>query len=182
MNASVVLLFALSLFQATGQHSPIVSSARELEVKSAFLFNFLKYVEWPASRAADTNAPLIVGIPGNDPITSHLRKIAQGRTVNGRSLEIRSLAGRENVDGIHVLWVGAIRGKQEEDWLCSVAGKNVLTIGETEAFTQKGGIITFVMEGDKIRFDVNMKAARRQGVMVRAQLQKLARKLNRADE
>jgi hypothetical protein len=161
---------------AAGADVPIV---KEHEVKAAFAYNFLKFVEWPASRLQETNAPLVIGVVGNGPIRAALEDAVRNRQIHGRPLLVKAVETPEDARTAHLLFVTASEDKRLGDWLPALAGSGVLTVGESAAFAQQGGIITFVPEGDKLRFEINMDSAKRAGLNVSAQLQKLARAIRK---
>ena len=152
-----------------------VVNAKEHEVKAAFLYNFLKFVEWPAARFQETNAPLVIGVVGTSPITAALEATVRNRTINGRPLVVKAVKTPEEARAVLSLFVPGSEDERLEAWLTSLNGSSVLTVGESAAFAKQGGIINFVLDGDKLRFEINMDVARRAGLKISAQLQKLAR-------
>jgi hypothetical protein len=152
---------------------------KEHELKAAFLYNFTKFIEWPTNRFQNANAPFVVAVAGNSPCTAELEKIAKERKVSGREIIIKRVATAEAVGDAHVLFMPASEDARGKDWLAALRGRNVLTIGESELFGKQGGIINFLVEGEKIRFEVNMDQADASGLKVSAQLQKLAKTVRR---
>lgn len=148
---------------------------REHALKAAFLYNFTKFVEWPTNSFRDTNAPFVVAVVGNSPCTAELEKIAKERKLNGRNIIIRAVTDVESIQDAQALFIAASADSRLKDWLAAVRGRNVLTIGESELFWKQGGTINFLIEGEKIRFEINMDQAEAAGLKVSAQLQKLAK-------
>jgi hypothetical protein len=152
---------------------------REHELKAAFVYNFTKFVEWPSGSFPGTNAPFVVAVAGHSPCTAELEKIAKERKINGRQMIIKKVVTFDAAQDAQALFVSVSEDSRSRDWLAAVRGRSVLTIGESELFCKQGGVINFLLEGEKIRFEINMDQAEASGLKVSAQLQKLARKVLR---
>jgi hypothetical protein len=150
---------------------------KEYQVKAAFLYNFTRFVEWPAGRFADDASPIVIGVLGQNPFGDELEKAIAGRTVNGRSIMAKSVTAAEEISGVHILFVPA--GAENRVPAAVWQNTGILTVGETEAFAAPGGTITFVREGDKVRFAINLGSAERSGLKLSAQLLKLATAVRR---
>jgi hypothetical protein len=148
---------------------------KEHELKAAFVYNFTKFVEWPSSSFRDTNAPFVVAVAGHSPCTAELEKIAKERKLIGRQMIIKKVATFEAAQNAQALFISASENSRSKDWLAAVRGRSVLTIGESEPFCKQGGVINFLLEGEKIRFEININQAEAAGLKVSAQLQKLAK-------
>lgn len=157
---------------AFGAETPAL---KEYELKAAFLYNFTKFVEWPSRSFPDANAPFVVVVAGNSPCAVELEKIAKERKINGRHMLVKRATTFEAAHDAQALFISASEDSRAKDWLSAVRGRSVLTIGESDSFCRQGGIINFVLEGQKIRFEINMEQAETAGLKVSAQLQKLAR-------
>jgi len=151
------------------------SVTREYQLKVAFLYNFTKFVEWPANSSDGTAEPIVLGIAGKGPHAAELEEVVRNRTVNGRKLVVKTVETPEAAKGVHVLFLPASEDARLAEWLGAVRGACTLTVGESGAFAQSGGTINFVVEGDKVRFEVNEDAAEQAGLKVSSQLLKLAK-------
>jgi len=147
----------------------------EYQVKAAFLYNFAKFVEWPAEAFADTSAPIILGVLGQDPFGVVLEQTIQGKTVRGRTLVIRRFERIQDVEVCHVLFVSSSEEKHLARILEGLKGSGVLTVSEMEQFARNGGIIQFIMQENKVRFEINVDAAERAGLKISSKLLKLSR-------
>lgn len=149
--------------------------SKEYQIKAAFLYNFTKFVEWPPARFADATSPIVLGLLGPTPLEGELEKIVAGRKVNGREIIIRMIKTSDEAKAAHVVFLG---NSQETPSgaarLSDDRAAGVLTVGETAGFSERGGMIGFVLEGDKVRFEINLVAAERAGLRLNAQLLKLA--------
>lgn len=150
-------------------------SEKEQSIRAAFIYNFTKFVEWPAGKLPDAKAPIIIGVVGQDPFGQLIADAIEGRQVNGRELRLQRINTVKEVRELHVLFVNdrdlsKLSGLAEE-----LAAGGVLGVGESEAFLDLGGAIRFVLEGDKVRFEINAEAAEHGRLKISSQLQKLAR-------
>ncbi len=167
------VLVGLLLISAGPQENP-TAVFKEYQVKAAFLFNFSKFVEWPARKFTDGTSPIVIGILGVNPFGSELEKAVKGRHINGREVVVQQFDTPEAARSAHLLFVSASSDPSMVSALRALDGSSVLTVGESEAFTRHGGIITLVLEGDKLGFTINIESAGRAGLKISAQLQKLA--------
>jgi len=146
----------------------------EYQVKAAFLFNFTKFVEWPRRAFASQTSPLVIGILGENPFHDDLGRMIQNKTVDGHPLEIRLLNSAQQATNCHILFISAPQSQQLQETLKALRGNPILTVGETERFTEVGGMINFFLEGTKIRFQINNEAATRAGLKISSKLMSLA--------
>lgn len=149
--------------------------SKEQQLKAALLFNFTKFVEWTPGSFPSPNSPLVIGVLGSKPFADEMENVARNRNVNGRNLAVKRLQGAAGARGVHVLFVSASEDARLGELRGTLRGANVLTVGESDAFANSGGAITFVIVGGKVRFDINSTAAAQASVKISAQLQKLAR-------
>jgi len=146
----------------------------EYQVKAAFLFNFAKFVEWPSDAFSDAQAPLVITVYGNDPFNGSLETV-KGKLVNNRKLVIRRVKGIQDIGRSNVVFVSSSAKKDLPRVLTALQGQSVLTVGEDGALAQNGGIINFVNEDNKIRFEVNVAAAEQAGLRISSRLLSLAK-------
>ena len=151
------------------------STAGEYQVKAAFLYNFAKFIEWPPSSFSDASAPLRICILGRDPFGMELHDIANEKTVNGRKLQVTQLADLRTARTCHILFIASSEKTELKQTLESLQGADVLTVGDTKGFVEKGGMINFVLENDRVRFEVNHRAAEQAGLKVSAKLLNIAK-------
>lgn len=159
------------LLAATGRAAP--SSPKEYELKAAFLYNFTKFVAWPPGLFPEDTSPFVIGVYGENPFGAGLSEAIRARKFEGRSIELRSISSVEEARRVHLVFFPATEDRAARDVLPTLQNAAVLTVGESDAF-RKAAVITFVREGDKLRFVIDIPAARRAGLKISAQLQKLA--------
>jgi len=160
------------------------SQPTEYQVKAAFVFNFAKFVEWPSTGFPSADTPISIGVvcESGSAFETDLKSTTANKTINGRRLIINRVTSTQEMKACHILFVcrSEKSEKQEkrrlEELFQSLRGGNVLTIGESDAFIPAGGIINFVTEDRKIRFEIKDAAARQAGLKISSKLLTLARK------
>lgn len=151
---------------------------REYQLKAAFIYNFVQFVEWPAGTFADSRAPLVLATVGDDPFQGALDKAVGGKTVGGRPLAVKHFARGADVQGCQMLFVAGGEDDQLAAALQKIGNTPVLIVGESEGFIRAGGMVRFYEEDNRLRFEVNLKAAARVGLRISSRLLKLARIYN----
>ncbi len=149
-------LLAGSVPRARAQAPPT-----EYEIKAAFLYNFAKFVEWPADAFSDSHAPIVLGIVGEDPFGTALDGMVFGKTVNGRGVQVKRLSISPDLRTCHILFISSSEKKNLARILAHLKGSGVLTVGEMDRFVQSGGAVNFLLEDNKVRFEINVDAAAR---------------------
>jgi len=147
----------------------------EYQVKAAYLFNFLKFVEYPSASFADPLAPIVIGVVGDDPFGSALPQVVIGKTVQGRDLVIRVYRIGEDLRGAHILFISASERKKIPMILSSLRGSSVLTVSDTAGFLDAGGMIQFLNEDSRVRFAINVDATSRAKLKMSSKLLTLAK-------
>jgi len=162
---------------AAADPSPV---SREYEIKAAFLYNFAKFIEWPAQSFPDANAPIVIGVLGDSPCAPALERLVKDRKINSRAIAVRRVESAQEASGTHLLFVDASEEAHFERLEPAIEALPVVTVGESPSFVPAGGAINFVLQGDNVRFEINMGAAGRAGVKISAQLLKLATAVRRS--
>ena len=147
----------------------------EYQVKAAYLYNFLKFVEYPSASFADPLAPIVIGVVGDDPFGSALPQVVIGKTVQGRDLVIRVYRIGEDLRGAHILFISASERKKIPMILSSLRGSSVLTVSDTAGFLDAGGMIQFLNEDSRVRFAINVDATSRAKLKMSSKLLTLAK-------
>ena len=151
------------------------ASASEAQVKAAFVYNFLKFVEWPTETFASARDSLVVGIMGTSETAEAAAAFLSGKQVNNRPLAVRRLALDAPILGVHVIFIGDIRGRGQSQVLYEAASTNVLSIGEAKGFANRGGVIGLLVEDQKVRFEINPDAAEAARLRISSKLLALAK-------
>jgi hypothetical protein len=153
-------------------------TASETELKAAFVYNFAKFVTWPQESKVK---PLEIGVLGDQELGVTLHELLEGKNLGGRPLSVAIFTSMNDLRATDVLFIRSDRHQTLEAALRVTHGMPVLTVGESADFTELGGIVQLVREGNKMRFDVNVAAAEDAGLRIQAQLLKLARNTSRTE-
>lgn len=170
-RAILTLALAAALASVPGNSACAGREPGEYEVKAAFLYNFLSFVEWPNSlRISPSMKICVMGDPSFAAAFSGLNS----RMVGNRRL---SVAYRDSVDGLgdcHVVYLGPALERDLPRIMKAIEGTNILTVGDTAGLGRQGAVINFYLEKNRVRFEINLSAARRQGLTISSKLLKLA--------
>jgi hypothetical protein len=168
-----MFLLCLVLCSVTG--AATAQSASEYQVKAAFLFNFAKFVEWPADAFSAADAPLQVCVLGQDPFGGDFEQMIEDKMVNGHRLEIAHPEGVPQARACQVLFIASSERQKVREILRALTGVSVLTVGDMPGFAQMGGVINFVLDANRVRFEINVKAAERGRLKLSARLLTVAK-------
>jgi hypothetical protein len=172
------IAFFLVAFCLLSSASPKAFSQNEegvaYPVKLAFLYNFTKFVEWPASSYRDAGAPLAICIVGHDPFNPDLEGELRTRTVGGHPVEVRTLRPNDTLSVCHIVFF-PVTEKDQDRIVRDLNGSSTLTVGETDGFAVRGGIINLTVEDNKVHFEVNQLAADRAGIRISSKLLSIAK-------
>jgi PAS domain S-box-containing protein len=166
----VVLMSAIPAPLAWGQSD----GTSGYKVKTAFLFNFAKFIEWPASSFATPQSPFTICVLRQDPFGSTLTDTLQGKMIGEWPLAVRRLKDKSEARTCQIVFVSSSESAHLADIVESVRGGDVLLVGETTGFAASGGTIEFTLEDDRVRFPINADAASRSGLKFSSKLLALA--------
>jgi len=150
--------------------------AAQRRIEAAYLYKFGSYITWPAEAFAGSDSPFIIGVAGDDGMADELTILVAGRSMNGRTVLVRRVRPGQNIAGIHMLFVAA--GTPQGDALITAA-HDVHTVAITEGSDglERGADMSFVLVNDRVRFNVSLSAAQRDGVKFSSQLLSVADKV-----
>jgi len=189
IKAYIFVVLALALSAAPILVQAQDDSALEYQIKAAFLYNFIKFVDWPKEKMPDSNEPIIIGIMGKDPFGDAFKPI-KDKPVKGKRVIVKRFKGLEElkessekhpqietIRGCHLLFICRSEKEMLEETINLVKDHSVLTVADSEGFLESGGIINFIMEEKKVRFEINVTAAKRAKLEIRSQLLRLAKRI-----
>jgi len=156
-----------------------VRGAAEYEVKAAFLYNFTKFVQWPQAGDANPQQPFVIGVAGPETVARQVEAVTAGRTVLSRPITVRRVTSAQEAASSDMLFLSTQDGGGREDLLDAVRKAHVLTVGESERFSELGGMVTFAVIDGRVRFSINEGSAEKAGLKISAQLLKLATAVRR---
>jgi len=163
-------------------HFPLVNravyadqSTTEYQVKAAYLFNFLKFVEWPDDPAADPHGKWVIGFVGDTPIGGELTRLVEGKNVLGRDLLVNKFQASDNLLACNILFIGESEKNRLPSILAALRGSSVLTVADMDNFIGAGGMIQFVVDDARVRVAIDVGATSRAHLKVSSKLLALAR-------
>lgn len=172
--ATVAMIAALNLCAQP-------SSPTEYEVKAAYLYNFGKFVEWPTeTRVADDSFPICV--LGRDPFGAIFDATVAGESINGKKVLVKRIAKAQDALACRILFISNSEERQLKEIMAGLDKASVLTVSDIPQFTRRGGMIQFVVEANKVRFEVNLTMAERAGLILSSQLLKVAISVRRSSQ
>jgi len=175
-----VLLIAVSLLTGRATLSPADPPvAPEYQVKAAFLHKFVKFVEWPQKALPDTADTITIGTVGSGDIDDALMTLVQGKRAKERTIDIKRFREPRDISFCHVLFIGRSQEHRTRQILDMLKDTNTLTVGETQNFMRRGGIINFIIVENRVRFEINLIAAERAGITISAKLLQLAKNVKK---
>jgi hypothetical protein len=145
------------------------SRPTQYDVEAAYLYNFGKFIRWPETAS---HGPMQICVAGTDPFGPRLARVVLGETIDGRPLVVKRIDKLQDAQACSILFVNG--EDQERRLLGALAGHPVLTVGESADFLDHGGVIQFVVVGDRVRFAVNLTAAAHDGLSLSSELLKVA--------
>jgi len=151
-----------------------VQESLENDIKAAFLYNFTKFVEWPAA-ARDFKEPFRLCVLADPAFTQAIDRIIEGESVGARKLVRVEPQSVEQARTCDMLYVGKAETDRGSRLVTAVRQLPILTVGESSRFVDQGGAIGFVTENNRVRFDVSQRAAERSGLKVSSKLLRVAR-------
>jgi hypothetical protein len=177
---SLIVITSLLFAMALGGHAEGVDSSDSSEylIKAGFIYNFAKLVEWPATAFAQPDSPIVIGILGDDPFGGTLDRIVADKKINGRGFAVKRLKWSKDLKDLKdckILFVSASEAEHVDSVVDAMKWLPVLTIGDGPGFARRGGIMNFTLEDNKVRFEVNVEAAKHADLTISSRLLTLAR-------
>jgi hypothetical protein len=183
-----LVLAVLAVQQVRGDSA----SSREYQVKAAFLYNFIMFVDWPAEKTPGSNEPIIIGIIGKDPFKNSFEPI-KDKLVNGKKVVVQRFKGLDEIKKsdkagmdkeieairkCHLLFICSSEKRVSKEITDMVKDYGVLTVGDVPDFIESGGgMINFIIEEEKVRFEINNAIAEQSKLQIRSQLLRLAKRV-----
>lgn len=148
------------------------TTTAEDDIKAAFLFNFTKFIEWPAGARPAGFKVCTVAEPG---FNAALERTLAGESADGRPIVRVSPPTPDAARSCQILFLGRLENERAERWIAAVRGAPVLVVGESRTAWDRGAQINFVIDANRVKFDVNAEAASRAGLTVSSKLLRVAR-------
>ncbi len=165
-------LFLIVLF-LPGTGKPLCAQsveASEYEVKAAFIYNFTKFISWPAETFKSPTEPFVIGVIGSNPFGSYLNNVVEGEKVDLHPIEVKVFNDVSEVSDCHILFINSNDVDFIKKVLAATSKKSVLTVNESVLFSRLGGHIRFFKENNKIRFQINTNSAKASNLQISSKL------------
>ncbi len=165
----ILLLAAVSLKLSAQTAIPL-----EYQVKATFLFNFARFVDWPAKAFPDADSPFVIGVLGEDPFGSYLDETVRGEKVNGHPLTVQRYRRVNEIKVCQVLFISRSEADRLDQILAGLRGRSTLTVGETDDFAAHGGMIRLAPEKNKVRMRINLDPVKAANLAISSKLLRVA--------
>lgn len=146
----------------------------EYQVKAVFLFNFAQFVHWPPEAFPEAQAPLVIGVLGDDPFGPYLDETVRGEKVNTHPLVVRRYRRVEEIKSCHVLFISRSEANRLDQIIASLKGRNILTVSDADDFGRRGGMVGLVTEKSKIRMRVKLEAVKAANLTISSKMLRVA--------
>lgn len=176
VRANALLLLLSSVLLISGNVRAQDAQPSEYQVKAAFIFNFIRFTEWPPDAFAESTSPLTIGVLGESPFGAELERAVQTKTINNHAMVVTSCRTLAEAKRCQVLFISVSENHRLAEIFEGLGEAHVLTVGETENFIKSGGMINFYREGNKFRFEINDAATKRVGLKIDSKLLGLSKK------
>lgn len=164
-----VVLAVLLSSGALGQGS----KPTEYQVKAVYIYNFSRFVEWP-SKPGQVVDGFIICVLGQDPFGQSLNNTLANVTIAGKKVAVKRISAPQEAENCRVLFISGSEEKRLKQILEVLNGASVLTVSDMPEFTERGGMMQFVWDGDRVRFEVNLATAEHAGLSLSSELLKVA--------
>jgi hypothetical protein len=152
-----------------------VASSNEYLIKAAYLYHFAMFVDWPAEAFASKTAPIVIGIVGSDPFGSALDATIRDKRIDGRPVLVKRLDWKEDLRQCHLVFLAAADSGRIGDLVRRLDGAPVLIVAESQDLARRGAAISFRIDDNRVRFDINVDAAKRHRLTISSKVLNLAR-------
>lgn len=151
----------------------------EYQVKATYLYNFGRFVKWPETAPAGKGDSFSVCVLGQDPFGSVLDSTLAGEALEGKPVVLRRLSKPQDAGDCRILFISTTEEKHLKEILTALDENGVLTVSDMPGFTRRGGMIQFVLEGDRVRFEINLSSAESARLVLSSELLKVATNVKR---
>lgn len=156
------------------------SNPIERQVKAAYLYKFAGFVEWPEGSFTRPDAPLQIGVAGNDALAEQVEQMVAGRSINGHPIVVRKLHRGDGLAGFHILFIGMPDRAAAAELLAAARGQALLTVSDSDDIAALGSMVNFVVADDRLRFEVALKAVAASRLRISARMLAAAYKVQGA--
>lgn len=150
------------------------SADQEYALKAVFLYNFCRFIEWPERAFSSADEPMVIGVVGDNPFGRLIEDTVKGETLRGRRIRVEYYRRPSDIDRCHVLFASASEMNRADEIIAAVDGKSVVTVGETEAFLDLGGMIALTADQNRVRLRIAPARLRAENLAASSKLLRVA--------
>ncbi|MEO8795217.1 MAG: YfiR family protein, partial [Daejeonella sp.] len=147
----------------------------EYQVKAAFIYNFTRFIDWPAETNTGSAGPFIIKIWGDDQFSTYINDLVKGEKLGGRAIIVQRIDNVKEINQCNILFVSASRAADVKDLLPELNRKRILTVSDAANFARWGGIIRFFKEGNNLRLQINIDEAKASRLNISSKLLSLSK-------
>jgi hypothetical protein len=145
-------------------------TASEYQIKAVFVFNFSHFVEWPPQIFSTPTQPFVIGILGSDPFGPRIDEAVRGELINQHPLVIHRFHSVADIGDCQILYIDRSEGARLKEILAALGRRGTLTVADMDDAAQRGVMMQFVTENNRIRLRINVDAAKAAGVIISSKL------------
>lgn len=146
------------------------TAPQEYQVKAVFLFNFAQFVEWPAQAFAGPQASFTMCVLGDDPFGAQLDEAIKGESVNGHPLTVQRYRSVSELGPCQILFIGPSERGRLDGIIEGLDDRAILTVSDIDGAAERGAIIQFANDRNRVRLRINVQKARSAGLTLSSKL------------
>lgn len=173
---ALIAVFALLYIPVLQAQQPKVS---EYQVKATYLYNFGRFVQWPPNATTAKSDSFSICVLGRDPFGPSLDSTLAGETLDGKPLAAKRISTPREAGECRILFISSTEENHLKEILSALNESSILTVSDMPAFSRRGGMIQFVLEGGKVRFEINLAKAETAKLTLSSELLKVATTVRR---
>jgi YfiR/HmsC-like len=173
---AIITMLALLHIPVLEAQQPKVS---EYQVKATYLYNFGRFVQWPPNATTAKGDSFSICVLGQDPFGPSLDSTLAGETLDGKPLAAKRISTPRDAGECRILFISSAEENHLKEILAALDESSILTVSDIPAFSRRGGMIQFVLEGGKVRFEINLAKAQTAKLTLSSELLKVATTVRR---
>jgi hypothetical protein len=146
----------------------------EYQVKAVCLYNLTQFTDWPSNAFTSSDAPLVIGILGDDPFGKTIDQVINGEVVHGHPLVVKRLSADQDLRACHILFIGRSEKKHLPELFKKLEGSSVMSVGEVDGFAEQGGMVNLLIPEKTVKIEINQSVVEQAHLQISSKLLKLA--------
>jgi hypothetical protein len=132
----------------------------EYQLKAAFIYNFIRFIDWPSGSFGGGESPFVIGVLSDDVISAHINELVRGEKLGSRPIVVRKFSNPAEISQCHILFIGGQDVSQMKSLIHGMNRRGILTVSDAPNFAKMGGIVRFYKEANKLRLQINVDEAK----------------------